>query len=44
VSEASVMGLVTACVFGMAAVAPYFVAALRLLRNGGARQPRRSPL
>ena len=43
-SEASIMGLVTACVFGSAAVLPYCVAGLRLLRNGGARPPRRSPL
>ena len=38
------MGLVMASVFGAAAVVPYCVAALRLRRNGGARQSRRSPL
>jgi len=43
-STESFMGLMTACVFGAAAVLPYCVAALRLGRNGGARQSRRSPL
>ena len=41
-STESFMGLMTACVFGAAAVLPYCVAALRLGRNG-ARQSRRSP-
>lgn len=43
-SPESFMGLMTACVFGGAAVLPYCVAALRMSRNGGARQTRRSPL
>ena len=43
-SPENVLGLVTACVFGAAAVVPYCVAALRLHRNGGPWQTRRSPL
>ena len=43
-SPENVLGLVTACVFGVAAVMPYCVAALRLHRNGGPRQALRSPL
>lgn len=43
-SAANLLGLVMASVFGAAAVVPYCVAALRLHRNGGPRQTRRSPL
>lgn len=43
-SDASFLGLVTACVFGAAAVLPYCVAAFRLHRNGSARQSQRSPM
>lgn len=41
-TEANLMGLVTACVFGAAAVVPYVVSALRPRRPGAARQSRRS--